>query len=173
MKAYDTVVFEGEDGRPVEQRLWPRHCVQNSSGAELHPKLNILPDAKRVYKGTNPDVDSYSAFLDNDKKSLTDLKRLVDEVGASDVYVNGLAYDVCVAATAVDSLDLGYRTILIADASRGVSEDGVQTANDKIKEKNGVIVDAAQVKNMVMGVDRRPELGVFLAKQFQKKVSKQ
>lgn len=165
----DTVVFKGDSGQPVEQRLWPRHCVQNTTGADLHSKLKTLPGSKEVYKGMQPDLDSYSAFMDNDKKSMTKLKEYVDEVGAKDVYVCGLAYDVCVGATALDSMSLGYRTILVEDASRGVDKEGIEKTKRDVVQANGVIVHSHHVKAMVEGMDRRPELGVHLAWVLKKK----
>jgi len=112
-KVLDTVIFTATDGHPIEQRLWPEHCVQGSPGAELDPDLTIVENHKVVCKGEQSEVDSYSAFLDNDRKSMTPLKGYIDEVGANDVYVCGLAYDYCVGGTALDSLDLGFRTILL------------------------------------------------------------
>lgn len=170
VKILDTVVFQGSDGHPMEQTLWPRHAVQNTSGAELHPKLKFFPGAKKVYKGTNPDLDAYSALLDNEKKApSSDLKMFIDEVGATDVYVSGLATDFCAGATALDAMLLGYRTIFVEDALRGVSPDGIQRTKRKILEGDGVLVDVAKVGNMVKGLDRRPELGLYLARQIQKK----
>lgn len=57
-QVFDTVVFAGPP--PMKQRLWPRHCVQDSWGAELHKDLKVVDNAVKVYKGTNPEVDSYS-----------------------------------------------------------------------------------------------------------------
>ncbi|XP_046633855.1 nicotinamidase-like [Daphnia pulicaria] len=158
---YDTVVFEGP---PLnEQKLWPKHCVQNSWGAELHPAMKILENGILVHKGVHPDIDSYSAFWDNNKMSKTDLGSLMQKKKITDLYVCGLAYDVCVGATARDSLEHGYRTILIDDASRGISVDDILHTRDIITEKNGLVVHSSQVKDMVEGRDRRPELGYFQA----------
>ena len=78
------------------QVLWPRHCVQNSWGAELHKELKVHPKARVVYKGVNPAIDSYSAFFDNAKLGKTCLEELIRDEGCTDVYVCGIATDVCV-----------------------------------------------------------------------------
>lgn len=166
----DTVVFQGKDGQPIEQTLWPRHAVQDSWGASLHPSLKYIRGSKKVFKGTDPEKQIFSAFLDPERKNpSSDLKKYVDEVGATDVYVCGIATDFCSGATALDSLYLGYRTVFVEDASKGVTPEGIAEAKKKIMDGNGVIVTAQKVANMVKGVDRRPELALYLAQQIQKK----
>ena len=107
---YQTVVFTGPP--KTEQVLWPRHCVQESWGAELHKGLKVGDDNKDpddtddhdqvhskgrvVYKGVNPNIDSYSAFFDNAKLGKTSLEEMIREEGVFDVYVCGIATDVCV-----------------------------------------------------------------------------
>lgn len=123
-----------------------------------------------MYKGTDPDMDSYSAFLDNEKKKpSTDLIRLVNAIGATDVYVCGLAIDFCAGATALDSLMLGYRTVFVEDASRGVSPDAIKKRKEDLRKNGGIIVNTSKVENMVKGLDRRVELGLFLAQRLEKK----
>ncbi|RXG51540.1 Pyrazinamidase/nicotinamidase [Armadillidium vulgare] len=71
-RVYDVVTFDIQH-RKQDQKMWPRHCVQNTYGAELHKDLKVSEDAVLVKKGTDPDVDSYSAFWDNNKLSYTSL----------------------------------------------------------------------------------------------------
>ncbi|XP_054721391.1 nicotinamidase-like [Uloborus diversus] len=156
-KVFDTVVFEGPP--EIEQKLWPRHCVQNSWGAELHAELTIAEKAQFVYKGTCPDIDSYSAFWDNQKRSQTSLSNELNERGVTDVFVSGLATDYCVGSTAMHALEHGYRTILIEDACRGVDVKDIEIMKERFKEGNGAVVSSDKVKDMVLGRDRRPELG--------------
>lgn len=156
----------------MKQRLWPRHCVQDSWGAELHKDLKILDKSIKVYKGTNPDVDSYSVFWDNKKLSETTLNAQLLEKGITDVYVCGVAYDVCVGATAVDSLASGYRTVLIEDCSRGVDLMDIERTKSAIIAGNGVIVNSNQIVPMVEGRDRRAELGYKLALEIRNKRNK-
>ncbi|CAG0891399.1 unnamed protein product [Darwinula stevensoni] len=93
-KEYDTVVFSGPP--PMEQKLWPRHCVQGSLGSQLHPDLKVKDDAVFVHKGVNPEIDSYSAFWDNNKLSQTELHEELTKWDITDVFCCGIAYDVCV-----------------------------------------------------------------------------
>ncbi|XP_047994001.1 uncharacterized protein LOC125232396 [Leguminivora glycinivorella] len=162
--AHDTVVFAGPP--PMRQKLWPRHCVQDTWGAELHPDLKVVDGAVKVYKGTNPEVDSYSVFWDNKKLSDTTLSHELRARGATDIYICGLAYDVCVGATIADALAIGYRAILIDDASRGVDLSDIEKTKNTIINNNGVIVNSDQVAAMVDGRDRRPELGYKLAMEL-------
>ncbi|XP_063224026.1 uncharacterized protein LOC134531913 [Bacillus rossius redtenbacheri] len=163
-KMYDTVIFEGPP--LMKQRLWPRHCVQDSWGAELHKDLKIVENSIKIYKGTYPDVDSYSVFWDNKKLTETTLVSELQNKNATDIYVCGLAYDVCVGATAIDALTSGYRTILIDDCSRGVDLKDIEKTKQTVIADNGVIVESSQVKAMVEGRDRRPELGYKLAMEL-------
>ncbi|OXA52901.1 nicotinamidase [Folsomia candida] len=170
-KLYDTVTFEGP---PVmEQRLWPRHCVQNSWGAKMHENLKIIEGSPFIYKGTNPDVDSYSAFWDNFKLSQTALITELESKGVTDCYVCGLAYDVCVGATAFHAVELGYRTVLIDDACRGITLEDIQATKQKLNEHHGVVIHSDQVKDMVQGRDRHPELGLKLAFEIRKQLKRQ
>ncbi|KAL4721064.1 hypothetical protein ACJJTC_009433 [Scirpophaga incertulas] len=163
-QAYDTVVFAGPP--PMRQRLWPRHCVQDSWGAELHKELKVVDGAVKVYKGTNPEVDSYSVFWDNKKLTDTSLIAQLRARGATDIYICGLAYDVCVGATIADALAIGYRAILIDDASRGVDLADIERTKATIVNSSGVIVHSHEVGAMVEGRDRRPELGYKLAMEL-------
>ncbi|XP_015596771.1 uncharacterized protein LOC107268477 [Cephus cinctus] len=168
-RVYDTVTFRGPP--LIKQRLWPRHCVQDSWGAELHKDLKVVDNAVKIYKGTNPEVDSYSVFWDNKKLTETTLSSQLQSKGATDIYICGLAYDVCVGATAVDALASGYRTILIDDCSRGVDLVDIEKTKATVIANNGVIVNSSQVKAMVEGRDRRPELGYKLALEIKQKLS--
>ncbi|CAK9821764.1 Exosome complex component RRP4 [Anthophora retusa] len=168
-QVYDTVTFRGPP--LLKQRLWPRHCIQDSWGAELHKDLKIIDNGIKIYKGTNPEVDSYSVFWDNKKMMETSLSSQLQGKNATDIYICGLAYDVCVGATAVDALKSGYRTILIDDCSRGVDLVDIEKTKATVIANNGVIVNSSQVKAMVEGRDRRPELGYKLALEINRKLN--
>uniref|UniRef100_A0A1I8GH48 nicotinamidase n=1 Tax=Macrostomum lignano TaxID=282301 RepID=A0A1I8GH48_9PLAT len=129
---------------PVEQMLWPKHCVQNSHGAELHPLLKVTSNHIRVHKGTDPDIDSYSAFWDNGKRKRTDLFDQLHRLQVRDVFVCGLATDVCVGATATHSVEHGFRTALLEDASRGVSREGIVGIKSRLASINGLVVNSSQ-----------------------------
>lgn len=150
-RAYDTVVFDG--CAPIEQILWPAHCVQNTWGAQLHKDLSVVENAVELRKGTNSDVDSYSAFSDNRKAASTTLDAQLKAKRVTDVYVCGLAYDICVAATAINSIECGYRTILIDDCCRGTNVDKIDETKQTITSSNGIIVFSEEVKHCIHNVE--------------------
>ncbi len=104
----------------TEQVLWPDHCVQGTPGAGLHPDLDHAALRLVLRKGTNPEVDSYSAFMENDRRTRTGLAGLLRELGVERVFLSGLATDVCVRATALDGRSAGFRVVLLEDACRAV-----------------------------------------------------
>ncbi len=105
----------------LKQILWPEHCVQGTFGADLHPELNRGKIHLTIYKGTDSEIDSYSGFFDNARRRSTGLERELKERGIRRVYITGLATDYCVKYTALDALELGFETWLIAEACRGVN----------------------------------------------------
>ncbi|CAG9859037.1 unnamed protein product [Phyllotreta striolata] len=169
VQLYDTVVFDGDP--PIPQRLWPRHCVQNTWGSELHKDLKVAENAIKIYKGTNPEVDSYSAFWDNSKMTDTKLAAQLRMRNITDVYVCGVAYDVCVGATAIDAISSGFRTILLDDCCRGVDLLDIEKTKNTVIKNHGVVVNSDRVKTMVEGNDRRPELGYKLALNLKEKLN--
>lgn len=161
---YDTITYEGPLINPViEQKLWPKHCVQTSWGSELHQDLKVMENGIFIHKGTHPDIESYSAFWDNNKIMQTNLYTIMKQKKITDFYVCGLAYDVCVGATASDSLEHGFRTILVEDACRGISVDNMGTTRKGLADRHALVVSSSEVKDMVQGRDRRAELGYFKA----------
>ncbi len=106
------------------QVLWPDHCVQHSPGAALHPALDI-PHAELILrKGFRREIDSYSAFLENDHTTPTGLAGYLRERGLTRLFLAGLAYDFCVRFSAIDGNALGFETIVIEDATRPVGLPG-------------------------------------------------
>ncbi|CAH1267369.1 Hypp3735 [Branchiostoma lanceolatum] len=152
----DTVVFARPD--KFEQKLWPAHCVQDSHGAELHPDLKVVKDHILIRKGLDPDVDSYSAFWDNMKKSSTPLVSELAKRHITDVYICGIATDVCVEFTSMDAIEHGFRTVLIEDACCGVSEEGIKETKTKLKKAGAILVQSAEVPDLVDCQDRPPQL---------------
>lgn len=107
-----------------EQTLWPEHCVQNTPGAEFHPALEI-PQAELILrKGYRAEVDSYSAFHENDRCTPTGLAGYLRERGLRRLFLAGLATDVCVHYTALDARLAGFETVLLLDACRAIDRDG-------------------------------------------------
>ncbi|NVB39152.1 bifunctional nicotinamidase/pyrazinamidase [Pseudenhygromyxa sp. WMMC2535] len=131
----------------LEQVLWPVHCVAGSPGAALIPPLLACEPEAVFQKGRDPEVDSYSAFFDNARRSATGLESWLRERGVTAVEVCGLAQDYCVKFTALDALSLGFSTTVIADATRAVN---LQPGDDAralaaIREAGGEVVDSAAV----------------------------
>ncbi|CAF1077151.1 unnamed protein product [Adineta steineri] len=150
-KIGDTITYTGPESR-TDQVLWPAHCVQNTDEAELSDDLIHYPaDDKYVYvvKGTDPDIDSYSAFYDNNKLHMTPLNDELKKRNVTHVFVAGLALDFCVGSTAVDAADLKYKTYVIKDASRGVNDKTIKTKLIEMKQHGVKIIEADDVENIV------------------------
>jgi nicotinamidase/pyrazinamidase len=105
----------------LPQVLWPDHCVQGSRGAQFHPQLDTRRLSKVFQKGIDPEIDSYSGFFDNGHRRGTGLDEYLKNAGVSEVYLAGLATDYCVKYTALDARTLGFTTVLVEDACRGVN----------------------------------------------------
>lgn len=118
-KPYDTVQFAYGP-----QVLWPDHCVQGTPGAELRADLRIPHAQLLLRKGCDPDIDSYSAFRENDRQTATGLAGYLRERGLQRVFVAGLAFDFCVRYSCEDARGEGFETLVIEDACRGIDVDG-------------------------------------------------
>ena len=106
------------------QVLWPDHCVQGTSGAVFHPDLNLTKAQLVIRKGHHADIDSYSAFLEADRRTATGLAGYLRERKLEKLYVCGLATDFCVAWTALDARAAGFDTTVIENACRAIDLDG-------------------------------------------------
>lgn len=107
------------------QTLWPDHTIQDTPGAELSPELDLPHAGLILRKGFRRDIDSYSAFLENDKRTSTGLAGYFREKGITDLYLCGLAWDYCVGFSALDGKALGFNITVITDAVRGISEASI------------------------------------------------
>jgi nicotinamidase/pyrazinamidase len=106
------------------QALWPEHCLQQSHGAEFHPALALPHSELILRKGFRREIDSYSAFLENDHTTPTGLAGYLRERGLKRLLLAGLAYDFCVRFSAIDGTALGFETLVIEDACRAVNLPG-------------------------------------------------
>lgn len=104
----------------TEQVLWPDHCVQNGPGASFHSALDVAVIDYVVRKGTDPGIDSYSAFYDNGHRKDTGLAVFLEQRCAEELVILGLATDYCVKATVLDAIGLGFGVTVIADGCRAV-----------------------------------------------------
>ncbi len=128
------------------QTLWPSHCVQGSRGAEFHPALD-LPQAELILrKGFRPQIDSYSAFFENDRATATGLAGYLRERGLTRVFLAGLAYDFCVGYSAIDARRLGFAAIVLRDACRAIDLNGsVKTIEAEFAQSGVWMIDSAQL----------------------------
>jgi len=104
--------------------LWPDHCIQGTPDAEIHKDLKIPHAELIIRKGYRRDVDSYSAFLEADRRTNTGLTGYLKERGVTRVFLVGLATDFCVAWSALDARRAGFEAVVIEDATRGINAGG-------------------------------------------------
>jgi nicotinamidase/pyrazinamidase len=128
-----------------EQMLWPDHCVQGSIGAGFHPAL--APALERAHlilrKGFHPGVDSYSAFYENDRVTRTGLAGYLRDKGVRRCVLVGLAYDFCVAYSAVDAVRDGFEAVVLKGLTRAIAMPGAA---------GGTTVDEAEERFREVGV---------------------
>lgn len=105
----------------LPQFMWPNHCVQDTFGAEIHPDIAVPPGAVIIQKGKNQEVDSYSAFQDNNHFLQTDLHKILQENDIKMLDIVGLALDYCVKFTALDAIANGYITNLHYRGTKAVN----------------------------------------------------
>lgn len=105
----------------LKQILWPRHCVQKTSGAEFSKDLNHQKVHKVFHKGTDENIDSYSAFFDNGHLKSTGLHEYLQTKGIKTLYIAGLTTEYCVKYSVLDALRLGYEVYVIIDACKPVN----------------------------------------------------
>ena len=142
-KIGDFINLEG-----INQILWPDHCVENTFGSEIAIKLNQGKIEKVIKKGNNPNIDSYSGFFENDKKTKTELDDYLREKGINTIFICGLATDYCVKFTANDASALGYKTYLIEDACKGVNISSLDSehAIGEMKGNGVVVINSNSIK---------------------------
>lgn len=118
------------------QTLWPVHCIQGSRGAELHPGLTI-PHAELILrKGYRQDIDSYSAFFENDGVTPTGLHGYLRERGLTRLFFAGLAYDFCVGFSALAAAKLGFESLVLEDLTRAVGLPGAADTPGTVENTN-------------------------------------
>ena len=121
-----------------DQVLWPDHCVQGTSSADISKDISIPQAELIVRKGYHKDMDSYSAFFEADHKTPTGLGGYLTQRAIDKAFVVGLATDFCVAWTAIDARSIGLETYVVEDACRGIDTDGSLAAAWAAMDKAGV-----------------------------------
>lgn len=127
------------------QTLWPPHCVQGTAGAQFHPGLH-LPQAELIIrKGFRPEIDSYSAFFENDRATPTGLAGYLRERGLTRAFFSGLAYDYCVGYSALDARKLGFPSVVLRDCCRAIDLNSSAAEMDARLAAAGVaVIDSAE-----------------------------
>ena len=135
------------DVQGITQLLWPDLCVQGSLGAKLHSDLHESNINYRVYKGQDPEVDSYSAFSDNKHQGCTGLEIYLKEKNIDTLYITGLATNFCVLYSVRDALRLGFRVIVVIDACKGIdtAQGTVEEAVDEMKLSGASITTVSEI----------------------------
>ena len=121
------------------QILWPDHCVEGTAGAEFHPDLVVEHCELIIRKGYHREIDSYSAFFENDRRTPTGLAGYLRERGLTRLFVVGLATDFCVAYSALDARRLDFEVTVIESGCRGIDVDGSMAAAWDQMLKAGVV----------------------------------
>jgi nicotinamidase/pyrazinamidase len=112
------------------QHLWPDHCVQATTGAKLSPSLTIPHAELLLRKGFRRDIDSYSAFTENDGKTTTGLAGYLNARGFTRLFFTGVAYDYCVGFSALAAARLGFESIVLEDLTRAIALSSTTSTND-------------------------------------------
>ena len=133
LEEYSTVEFSYGN-----QILWPEHCVQNTKGADLHENLNTVRSSLILRKGLNKNIDSYSAFFENDKETSTGLDGYLRSKKVESLYLCGLAFDFCVFYTAMDGIKLGYKVFVIETLTKAIDLNSSKTQAKKAMLANNV-----------------------------------
>lgn len=143
LKPGEHVELAGQD-----QILWPVHCVQETPGAEFAPGWDNGKVHKVFYKGTDKDVDSYSAFFDNAHLRATGLGDFLIENRVDELYIVGLATDYCVKYSVLDALKLGFTVYVIREGCKGIdlNEGDVKKALDEMQEAGARIISAEEIE---------------------------
>lgn len=140
-----TEVIASQDWHPFNHSsfidLWPVHCVQNTKGAQFHPDLHIEKITKIIQKGTDVDIDSYSAFYDNNHAKSTGLTDYLRSKNITELYVMGLVTEYCVKFSCLDAIKDGFKVNLILEGCKGINQMNEEKALKEM-EAQGVRICA-------------------------------
>ena len=139
-KPFDIINLNG-----LQQTLWPDHCVQGSSGADFPVTLNMNRTETIFRKGTDSEIDSYSGFYDNRHLKSTGLAGYLRDKNVKEIYISGLAGEICVLNTAMDGLGQKFTTLIIEDATRPLSPENFKKAMKDFTEKGGRLIQSNEV----------------------------
>jgi len=132
-----------------QQTMWPDHCVQGTDGAEFHPDLNTTRSELIIRKGFRPEIDSYSAFFENDNETPTGLTGYLRERDIDTLFFVGLATDFCVKWSALDGRKQGFDVYVVEEATRGIDANGsVAAAWEEMNDAGVQIISADAARTL-------------------------
>ncbi|WP_133711728.1 bifunctional nicotinamidase/pyrazinamidase [Myroides indicus] len=134
-------VFDVVDLNGLNQVLWPDHCISGTKGAEFTKEWNSNCISAIFRKGLDREIDSYSGFFDNGKRRNTGLAGYLRDKNVSELYICGLAADFCVFYSAVDAVELDFRTYFLDFATKPITDTGLIEAKKIMKLKGIEIVE--------------------------------
>jgi nicotinamidase/pyrazinamidase len=131
----------------LKQELWPDHCIQGTPGAELPPSFYQEKVKFFFLKGTDPLIDSYSAFFDNAHLKSTGLSEYLKEHHVEEIYISGLATDYCVKYSVLDASQLGFKSYVILDACKGIElkPGDIQQALDEMQQAGATLITSKSI----------------------------
>ncbi|MBZ9627130.1 bifunctional nicotinamidase/pyrazinamidase [Psychroflexus sp. CAK1W] len=125
--------FQDKEIDGYQQTLWPDHCIQGSKGAEFHPDMRTNCIEAIFRKGTDANIDSYSAFYDNHHKKSTGLAGYLKEKGCETIDICGLAGDICVYFTIRDALKEGFQVRVLEKATKSLDQNKFNQQKEELK----------------------------------------
>lgn len=132
-----------------QQTLWPDHCIQGTDGADFHPDLNPTRSELIIRKGFRPEIDSYSAFFENDNETPTGLTGYLRERDIDTLFLVGLATDFCVKWSALDGRKQGFDVYVVEEATRGIDANGsLAVAWEEMNDAGVQIISADAAKTL-------------------------
>jgi nicotinamidase/pyrazinamidase len=143
-------VVASQDWHPLEHcsfSEWPSHCVQGSGGADFHKGLDLGPVNLIIRKGFRKELDSYSAFFENDRKTSTGLDGFLKSLSIDTLVFGGLATDYCVLYSALDAAALGYKCFVALDACRGISPHSIEQAFKLLGEAGVTLTESGLIES--------------------------
>ena len=134
------------------QMLWPVHCLQGSPGAALAGELQTDRIARVFHKGTDPQIDSYSAFFDNARRHATGLEEVLRSAGVRQLFLLGLATEYCVASSVRDALSLGFEVWVVVDGCRGIDlqPGDVAAALEALSAQGARLIHSSELPDLLM-----------------------
>lgn len=152
-------VFASRDWHPKKTAhfkkyggVWPVHCIENTKGAEFHPKLKLPKEAILLYKGMDPRKDSYSVFQAQDSNGMI-FSNLLKILGIEEIYLAGLATDYCVKYTTIDAIKQGFKVRILGDAIKGVN---LKPKDSEKAIKEMIRLGAKMISLKDKGIERLP-----------------